>query len=292
MTIDVVVQLTLGGLVSGSLYGLVLVGILLVYRSSRVVNFAHGQIGMSSAICAYFLSLHFGIPVAVTLVLGLAAAALISYLVDRFLISWVSKIGPGFDLIVTLGVMLFLTAIVQLAVGPTSFNFFSLGHGIEFRFLGAYVNANDIAVLLTLASVLGLLALLLNKTSLGLSIRAIAISPEIARTAGINVEAVRALVWATAGVIGGAAAILIASKVTLNAFYMTPFLVKAFVAGIVGGLDRFVRPMAIAVGLGLLESWIIYGFGADARIPAVFLLIIAALGILPSKYLKDLEQRP
>ena len=269
-----------------------LVGILLVYRSSRVVNFAHGQIGMSSAICAYFLSLHFGIPVTVTLVLGLAAAALISYLVDRFLISWVSKIGPGFDLIVTLGVMLFLTAIVQLAVGPTSFNFFSLGHGIEFRFLGAYVNANDIAVLLTLASVLGLLALLLNKTSLGLSIRAIAISPEIARTAGINVEAVRALVWATAGVIGGAAAILIASKVTLNAFYMTPFLVKAFVAGIVGGLDRFVRPMAIAVGLGLFESWIIYGFGADARIPAVFLLIIAALGILPSKYLKDLEQRP
>ena len=292
MTIDVVVQLTLGGLVSGSLYGLVLVGILLVYRSSRVVNFAHGQIGMSSAICAYFMSLHFGIPVAVTLVLGLAAAALISYLVDRFLISWVSKIGPGFDLIVTLGVMLFLTAIVQLAVGPTSFNFFSLGHGIEFRFLGAYVNANDIAVLLTLASVLGLLALLLNKTSLGLSIRAIAISPEIARTAGINVEAVRALVWAAAGVIGGAAAILIASKVTLNAFYMTPFLVKAFVAGIVGGLDRFVRPMAIAVGLGLFESWIIYGFGADARIPAVFLLIIAALGILPSKYLKDLEQRP
>ena len=292
MTIDVVVQLTLGGLVSGSLYGLVLVGILLVYRSSRVVNFAHGQIGMSSAICAYFLSLHLGIPVAVTLVLGLAAAALISYLVDRFLISWVSKIGPGFDLIVTLGVMLFLTAIVQLAVGPTSFNFFSLGHGIEFRFLGAYVNANDIAVLLTLASVLGLLALLLNKTSLGLSIRAIAISPEIARTAGINVEAVRALVWAAAGVVGGAAAILIASKITLNAFYMTPFLVKAFVAGIVGGLDRFVRPMVIAVGLGLFESWIIYGFGADARIPAVFLLIIAALGILPSKYLKDLEQRP
>ena len=292
MTIDVVVQLTLGGLVSGSLYGLVLVGILLVYRSSRVVNFAHGQIGMSSAICAYFLSLHFGVPVAVTLVLGLAAAALISYLVDRFLISWVSKIGPGFDLIVTLGVMLFLTAIVQLAVGPTSFNFFSLGHGIEFRFLGAYVNANDIAVLLTLATVLGFLALFLNKTSLGLSIRAIAISPEIARTAGINVEAVRALVWAAAGVIGGAAAILIASKITLNAFYMTPFLVKAFVAGIVGGLDRFVRPMAIAVGLGLFESWIIYGFGADARIPAVFLLIIAALGILPSKYLKDLEQRP
>lgn len=292
MTIDVVVQLTLGGLVSGSLYGLVLVGILLVYRSSRVVNFAHGQIGMSSAICAYFLSLHFGAPVAVTLVLGLAAAALISYLVDRFLISWVSKIGPGFDLIVTLGVMLFLTAIVQLAVGPTSFNFFSLGHGIEFRFLGAYVNANDIAVLLTLATVLGFLALFLNKTSLGLSIRAIAISPEIARTAGINVEAVRALVWAAAGVIGGAAAILIASKITLNAFYMTPFLVKAFVAGIVGGLDRFVRPMAIAVGLGLFESWIIYGFGADARIPAVFLLIIAALGILPSKYLKDLEQRP
>ena len=292
MTIDVVVQLTLGGLVSGSLYGLELVGILLVYRASRVVNFAHGQIGMSSAICAYFLSLHFGAPVAVTLVLGLAAAALISYLVDRFLISWVSKIGPGFDLIVTLGVMLFLTAIVQLAVGPTSFNFFSLGHGIEFRFLGAYVNANDIAVLLTLASVLGLLALLLNKTSLGLSIRAIAISPEIARTAGINVEAVRALVWAAAGVIGGAAAILIASKITLNAFYMTPFLVKAFVAGIVGGLDRFVRPMAVAVGLGLFESWIIYGFGADARIPAVFLLIIAVLGILPGKYLKDLEQRP
>ena len=144
----------------------------------------------------------------------------------------------------------------------------------------------------SLASVLGLLALLLNKTSLGLSIRAIAISPEIARTAGINVEAVRALVWAAAGVIGGAAAILIASKVTLNAFYMTPFLVKAFVAGIVGGLDRFVRPMAIAVGLGLFESWIIYGFGADARIPAVFLLIIAVLGILPSKHLKDLEQRP
>ena len=92
--------------------------------------------------------------------------------------------------------------------------------------------------------------------------------------------------------INGAAAILIASKVTLNAFYMTPFLVKAFVAGIVGGLDRFVRPMVIAVGLGLFESWIIYGFGADARIPAVFLLIIAALGILPSRYLKDLEQRP
>jgi len=292
MTLDTALQLTIGGLVSGSLYGLVLIGILLIYRVSRVVNFAHGQIGMVAAMCAFFLARHFGVPIAVALGLGLTVAALVSYLVDILVISRVTKIGPGFDLIATLGVMMFLTAIVELVASPKSFKFFSLGAQIEFTVLGVYFNANDLAVIVTLAVVLGLLALVLNKTGLGLSIRAVAINPEIARTTGINVQAVRAIVWAAAGAIAGVAAILIASKVTLNAFYMTPFLVKAFVAGIVGGLDRFVRPMAIAVGLGLLESWVVYWLGADARIPAVFLLIIVLLGVLPSKYLQDLEQRP
>ncbi|EIE52491.1 hypothetical protein AL036_21465 [Salipiger aestuarii] len=292
MTLDTALQLTIGGLVSGSLYGLVLIGILLIYRVSRVVNFAHGQIGMVAAMCAFFLVPYFGLPIAVALGLGLAVAALVSYLVDILVISRVAKIGSGFDLIATLGVMMFLTAIVELVASPKSFKFFSLGAQIEFTFLGVYFNANDLTVIVTLAVVLGLLALVLNKTGLGLSIRAVAISPEIARTTGVNVQAVRAMVWAAGGAIAGVAAILIASKVTLNAFYMAPFLVKAFVAGIVGGLDRFVRPMAIAVGLGLLESWVVYWLGADARIPAVFLLIIAVLGVLPSKYLQDLEQRP
>jgi|tagenome__1003787_1003787.scaffolds.fasta_scaffold20749116_2 branched-chain amino acid transport system permease protein len=280
-------QVIFSGLVTGCLYALVLLGVLIVFQVSKTMNFAYGQVGMVAALGAWTLYSRVGLPVWLSLVIGFAAAVAVNSLIDFAAIRRIPEGRPGMDLVVTLGIFLLLTAVMSQLVDANSHTFLSLGADTHTQVAGVVVSVND-GIVLALTAVAVLVArVLLTRTTLGTSLRASAEDAAIAESTGVNVRRLRTGTWAIAGLLAGAAGVLVASRLAVDPFYMTPVLIKAFIAGMIGGLERFGPPLAVAVLLGVYESCVIFVFGANAGTPAVFLLIIVALAVLPARLVNE-----
>lgn len=279
-------QVTLGGLATGAVYALLLLGALAVFKVSRSINFAHGQVGMVAAFGSWYLYSSRGWPVVVAVVAGTALAVTVS-VATELAVRRIPERGSGLDLVVTLGVFLLLTSMAQSLVDSNSHIYLSMLIDKRTVIGGVYVNGNDVAVVVTALLAIGAFYWLLIRTSLGVSLRASAESPAIARSAGINVGLLRTGTWAAAGLVAAVVGMFTASRLSVDAFYMTPVLIKVFIAGMIGGLDRFFAPLIAAFLLGLYEAWVIYFVGANAATPAVFLLIIVVLALMPKRFAEE-----
>ena len=280
-------QVVFSGLVTGCLYALVLLGVLIVFQVSKTMNFAYGQVGMVAALGAWTLYSRVGLPVWLSLVVGFAAAVAVNSLIDFAAIRRIPEGRPGMDLVVTLGIFLLLTAVMSQLVDANSHTFLSLGADTHTQLAGVVVSINDGIVLVLTAVAVLVARVLLTRTALGTSLRASAEDAAIAESTGVNVRRLRTGTWAIAGLLAGAAGVLVASRLAVDPFYMTPVLIKAFIAGMIGGLERFGPPLVVAVLLGVYESCVIFVFGANAGTPAVFLLIIVALAVLPARLVNE-----
>ncbi len=279
-------QVTLSGLATGGLYAVLMLGVILVFQVSKNINFAYGQTGMVGVFLSYFLYAVAGIPVVAALLAGLALALLVASLTDRLIIRNIPA-REGFDLVVTLGELLLLTSLAQLAFGTNAQSYLKLLTNWTTVRGGVFINANDIlCLLLGIAVTLGG-HIVLTRTSLGTSLRASAADAAIAKSAGINVLGLRTAVWTVSGLLAWVAASLFAARLSVNAFYMTPIVINVFIAGMIGGLDRYWPPMIAAFTIALYQSWAIYLFGEAAGTPAVFILVILLLSLVPKRYLEE-----
>jgi branched-chain amino acid transport system permease protein len=274
---------------TGAIYALLLFGMLIVYRVSKAVNFAHGALGMVAAFITYTFASSWGLPIWLGVLVGLAVAALISFATDRFVLEPISrKAGrEGLDLVVTLGILLLLTAVSEAAFGTTNHQFLPFGTDKKLDLGSVVFNLNQIVVTVGVLALLGAFAWFLSRTSFGLAMRAVATDPPLAESMGINVSRVRGVTWAFAGLIAGVVGIVVASRLSIDAYYMTPFLIKAVIAGIIGGFDRFVTPLLVAFGLAVFEGLTTYLFGTIFATPAVFVLVILLLALLPKRFLSE-----
>jgi branched-chain amino acid transport system permease protein len=288
ISLDGAIQVTLAGLATGSVYALLLLGILIIFRVSRAVNFAQGQLGMIAAYSAYAIIAASVLPIWLALVVGIALAAAIALLTDRVLIERLAKRGAlsGQDLVVTLGVMLLLTAVAETFLGTQTKSFIPLGNDVQFGFRSVVVNLNQAIVLVATLVLLGAFAIFL-RTKPGVAMQAAAINPDLARSFGVNVSKVKAITWLVSGALAGLVGIIIASRLSVDPYYMTAFLISAFIAGIIGGLDRFVAPILIAFALALYQNWSAFIFGATAGTASLFILVIVLLAVLPKRFLDE-----
>ncbi|WP_166789814.1 MULTISPECIES: branched-chain amino acid ABC transporter permease [unclassified Cryobacterium] len=277
-------QLILGGLTSGLLYALLLLGFMVVFQVSKTVNFAFGQVGMVAAFSAWFFWSSLGLPLPVAIGIGAILAVVVNSAIGIIVITKIPAGRPGLDLVVTLGIFLFLTAVMQLLIDANAHAFPSLGGDKRTVLGGVVVNANDVAIMVLGVFVIGGVYVLFSRTTLGMELRASAENADIAASAGVNVRLLRLGTWTFAGLLAALVAVLVASRLSVDAFYMTPVLIKAFVAGMIGGMDRFFAPLVIAIGIGVYEALAIFIWGSSAGTPAVFLLIIIALAVMPKRF--------
>lgn len=280
------IQVTLGGLATGSLYAVILLGVILVFQVSKNMNFAYGQTGMIGTFVSYALYTDFGLPVWSAVILGILAAVIIAALTDFLIIRRISA-QQGFDVVVTLGELLLLTALAQLLFGASAQSYLKLLTDIPVISQGIFVNGNDI---LAIAMGIGVTIggyLLLTRTGLGVSLRAAAADPAVAQSVGINVRGLRTAIWALSGIFVALGAMMFAARLSVNAFYMTPIIINVFIAGMIGGLDRYWAPMLSAFGIALYQSWAMYLFGEAGSVPALFVLVIAILTFVPKRYLEE-----
>jgi branched-chain amino acid transport system permease protein len=279
--------LALGGVSNGAVYAIVALALVMIWRATRIVNFAQGGMLMLTTFIAWDLEQVHNVNYWLTLVITLAIGLVFGALVERLLIRPVES-GPALNpVIVTLGLLVLLEAVAGMIWGSTQQR--SYAPGFSIRSYRAGHTALDFApndlyiVIAVLAVVLGLF-LLFQRTPIGLRLRASAFNPEVARLLGVRVGRMLTLGWALAAAIGALAGLLIAGT---QPGYVTPngfdgLLVYGFTAAVIGGLDSPAGAVVGGVGLGVVLSWLDDYVSSDIETMYVFLLLIVVLMIRPN----------
>jgi len=279
----------LTSLSSGAIYALMSIALVLVWRSTRVVNFAQAGQAVLTTYIGYEVIQRTG-SYWIALVAAIFSGALIGAFIDRFFMRPIFKrvtSGPIVliaPVVATLGLLGIIQAIIGIVWG---LNIQSIQTPVSNE--GFNVNGTVIAFSLFNAFVLGtvtltmiLLTLLFQKTNIGLALRASAYSPEIAKLSGIKVDAVRTLGWAIAGAAGGLAGMLYIPGASLDPNAMDILLVFGFIAAVIGGLESMAGAVAGAMVLGFAINFATTYISTTLVFLTGFAILILVLLIRPS----------
>lgn len=275
------IQVIVSGASMGSIYALIALGIVLLYRSTRILNFAHGDIGVLGTFIAYTFLTNLGLPFQVSFLLALLASAVIGGLIYLLLVRPAKNQSELGLLILTLGLALALGGLDALVFGTGNKVVPTLVANKIIKLGGASVSLVSIVTALTgVLLMLGLWALL-TYSKLGLAMRAVAEREDVARALGLPVRRVLIATWATAAVLAAAAALLFAPGSLLNPSMMLDPLSKGFVAAVIGGMNSL--PGAVVGGyvLGLLELLVGIYISLEFKSSFAFLAVILVLVLRP-----------
>jgi len=264
----------LTGLTLGMVYAAFALALVLIWRATRIVNFAQAPMAMITTYIALVL-----IDAGFSYWLGFAAALgsglVLGAIVERFVIRYVDSKSEINAVILTLGLFIVIHALAALIFG-SRYRSFPAPFGLR----GFQVGDTTIALtgfgIFTIGSVLvvmGLLVVLFRGTDVGLKMRASAFNQEVARLLGVKVGRMLTLGWALAAVVGSLSGLLIAGGGLVHPSYMDGVVVYGFVAAVLGGLDSPVGAVAGGMILGLSLS-LVSGYVGSELVP------LASLGIL------------
>jgi branched-chain amino acid transport system permease protein len=292
--VDRLLQYALSGLSAGSLYGLVALGLVLIYRSTRVLNFAHGDIATLATFVAFALLSH-QFPFALAALGGLAVGAVVG--VTFYGVVLVRAQRQGVNLlgmvILTLGLALVVQGVVVFTWGaePVALPF-PISATSTYR-LGTVV-VSELALATIGAGVAGSawLYLLVQRTRLGLAMRAVSENVMAAQTLGIPTRLVLGVAWGAAAVLGGGAGIFLAPALLLDPFFMLDPFLKGFAAAVLGGLNSLPGALVGAVILGVAESLVGAYLTIQFKNTFAFLVILLVLLVRPEGLLgKEIRER-
>ncbi|UOY00152.1 branched-chain amino acid ABC transporter permease [Blastococcus sp. PRF04-17] len=275
------INITLSGLTEGMIYAAFALALVLIWRSTRIVNFAQGSMAAATTFIALAL-IDAGQSYWVAFVVALASGFLLGAIVERVIIRPVEG-GPELNaVIVALGLFVALQASIAIIFG-SSFQSFPTPFGVRGFTIGDTTIALTPTSLYVIGSVLvtmGLLVALFRFTRVGLAMRASAFGQEVARLLGVRVGRMLTLGWALAAVVGSLSGLLIAGGEFVYPAYMDSLIVFGFVAAVLGGLDSPVGAVVGGLLLGLALSYV-SGYlprgSALVNISALAILIVVLL---------------
>jgi branched-chain amino acid transport system permease protein len=282
-----ILPLLWSGIISGCLYGVGALGLVMVFKSSRVVNFSHGNLACLGAFVVYGFSsgtlLHLSWGSAVALALGISAmVAVVSY-------ALIAPIVFKSDLastIATLGVGLILQGAVQLVFGADIVNLDLPVPRFNFAIGGLRISSYDLAVLTVTLVVVSGLFLIIERTRLGVAFRAVSTNPFACEVCGLNLRSVHLFSWLAAAILGLVAALLIVPTTFLSSTTVPSFMLQAFTAAVVGGFSSL--PGAAVGGILVGIAMNLFSFYVSPEFMNTFLLgvILLTLNFFPNGLLE------
>jgi branched-chain amino acid transport system permease protein len=286
------INLTLSGITSGAIYAAVALALVLIWRATRIVNFAQGAMLMFTTFIASVV-IDDGSPYWLALFVAMACGLVMGAVVERVLIRRVESAPPLNAVIVTLGLLVLLEATAGMIWGNTPRSFpaaFSI-QGFKVGGTRLLFSPNDLFIVLVVLGMALALALLFRMTTLGLRMRAAAFAPEVARLQGVRVGRMFTIGWALAALVGSLAGVLVAPSVFVGPNDFDSILIYAFVAAVLGGLDSPLGAIVGGVILGLVLSYV-SGYEGSALAPlAALVVLVATLMIRPSGLFSAAQER-
>jgi branched-chain amino acid transport system permease protein len=283
------VTAVLTSLSSGAIYALMSISLVLVWRSTRVVNFAQAGQAVLTTFIGYEVTVRSG-SYWIGLIAAVISGAVVGAIIDRFFMRPIFKrvkSGPIVmiaPVVATLGLLGLIQAIIGVIWGFTYVSIEAPVSTDGYNLFGTVVAFSpfNLMVLVAVTIAMLLLTLLFQKTNVGLALRASAFSPEIARLSGIRVDAVRTLGWAIAGAAGGLAGMLYVPGSYLHPNAMDVLLVFGFIAAVIGGLDSLFGAVAGAMILGFAVNFATSYISYKLVFLTAFALLITVLLVKPN----------
>ena len=271
------------GLVSGSVYALLALAIVVIFKTSDVPNFAQGEVFMAAGYVALYLFVFQKMPIWVVLPATLVVAFLAMALFRRFVLDQVAKSAKDlvYLVIATLGLSYVLKGLVRrTGFGDTPRSFPALVPTDSIMIGQASVTMLDLAIFGTAVTVMAAFFWMFNYTKTGRAMRAVGMNPKAAQLVGVDLRRCHMLIWGLSGVISAIAALLISPKSLMTAD-MGSIVMLAFAAAIVGGFSSL--PGAVVGGfvIGIVENMVGLFISSRAIVLAPFLAILIVLVLRP-----------
>lgn len=287
---EIFLDRVISGVTDGSIYTLIALALVVVFRSSGTINFAQGEFALFTCFVAWWLTTK-GLPIWVGLFVAMAVGFVLGVVAERALVRPVRRKNEVATLIVGLGLFTALNGADGWIWGPSDKTFPELlPHATTdyFSIAGARLHYDSIGIFLGMLLVVGILMLLFNRTSLGLQMRAVATNAESAALSGVKVGRVLSVSWGLSSAIGSFAGVLLIPVLPPNQLDLSSFfsiLILASAAALFGGLDSIKGAVVGGLGLGVAES-MLNGYatflGGSLQLTLALLIIVIVLVFKPT----------
>ncbi len=278
------VQVIVDGWATGSLYAALAIAVVLIYRSTGIVNFAQGEFAMFSTFIAWGL-LQAGLSLGLALLATLALSFAGGMLIERVVIRPVEGGEVLTLVIVTLGLYILVNSGAGWIWGFGNRSFPGLFGDGAADVAGVNIPVESLGIVAVLLALVGVLFIGFRRTKIGLAMRAVAMNPDSSRLVGISVGRTLMIGWGLAALVGALAGALIAPRLFLDVNFMGSVLIYSFAAATLGGFDS---PFGAVLGgwiIGIAENLAgtyVDFIGADLKILVPLLAILLVLLFRPT----------
>jgi branched-chain amino acid transport system permease protein len=279
-----VLQQVISGIATGGIFASLALALVLIYNAMGLVNFAQGEMAMLATFAAFTLidhGMNYWIAFPVALVIAFAGGILI----QRVVIRPVERAPVLTMVIVTLGLATLVNGLAGFIFGYVPRSFPSPFSVQTADILGAFVSYRDIGVIAVSAVVLLAIYLLLQRTTVGLTLRAAAFHPEASRLLGVRVSWMLALGWGLASAVGAVSGIMAAPILLLEPNMMQTIIIYAFAAAVLGGIESplgaVVGGVIVGVTVNLAGTYLPF-VGGDLQLAVALAIIVGVLILKPN----------
>jgi branched-chain amino acid transport system permease protein len=275
-------QLVVSGVVVGSIYALSALGFVLIYKSSRVLNIAHGQIIATGAFITYALTVWVGIHIAISFLLSMIITFFLAMSVERVFLRRLIGEPIISVIMVTIGLMSIIDGIIYMTpFGAENFSFPEFLPQTPITLWGVSISWTQMVGVIITFVMIGAFTWFFKASTVGISMRAVSDDQFASMSIGISVPKVFGLAWATAGLSAAAAGGIIGNITGLNFDVLQSFGIIVFPVVIVGGLDSIFGAVVAGIIMGLIQQFAAgyldgkWGLNGTADVlPYIILLII------------------
>ena len=277
-------QLVVSGIATGAIFASLALALVLIYNAMGLVNFAQGEMAMFATFVAFTLVSHglsYWLAFPITLVLAFAGGIVI----QRIVIRPVEKAPILTLVIITLGLATLVNGMAGFLFGYVPRSFPSPFSAQTVDIVSVFISYRDLGVMAVCGAVLVAMYLLLQRTTVGLTLRAAAHHPEASRLLGVRVSWMLALGWGLASAVGAVSGIMVAPILLLEPNMMQTIVIYAFAAAVLGGIESplgaVIGGLIVGVTINLAGAYIPF-VGGDLQLAVGLAIIIGVLILRPN----------
>src|SRR5580765_4061533 len=270
------------GLINGSFYALLSLGLAVIFGMLNIINFAHGALYMMGAFCAYFLLNLTGIGYWWALLIAPIAVGIFGMILERTMLKFLTGLDHLYGLLLTFGIALIVQGVFQNYFGSSGLPYqipdqLRGGMNLGFMFLPIY---RGWVVVASLVVCLGTW-FTIERTRLGATLRAGTENPSLVQAFGINVPLMVMLTYAAGAGLAALAGVLAAPVIQVNPLMGSNLIIVVFAVVVIGGMGSILGSILTGIGLGLVEG-LTKVFYPEASSIVVFVIMAIVLMVRPA----------
>jgi branched-chain amino acid transport system permease protein len=273
-------QLLISGLALSSIYILVAVGLTIIWKTTDVVNFAHGEIFMFGALFGYLFLILSDLNYGLSVVLSILCAGLTGIILERLIFCHLMKFHHVIPVMATVGLLFFLRGVARFILGTDYYTFPPIATGV-LQMAGLVITVQYVLIFSISLILMTLFFFFFKYAKLGKMMRATYMNPIGATLMGINTKRIYTLIWGLGCMVGGAAGILAVPVTLLTPEMGANILIKAFAACVVGGFGSIGGAIFGGFLIGVVENLIGAYVHSDLLNLSSFIIIIGVLCVRP-----------